>query len=38
MGAEGFEFKDVSDIYDEIAEVAPIFGGINYNRIDEEGI
>ncbi len=30
MGAEGFEFNDASEIYDEIAEVAPIFGGINY--------
>jgi len=38
MNAGGFEFKDPSEIYDEIAEIAPIFGGINYRRIDEEGI
>jgi len=38
MGAEGFKFKDASEIYNEIAEIAPIFGGINYSRIDEEGI
>ncbi len=38
LGAEGFKFKDASEIYDEIAEIAPIFGGINYGRIDEEGI
>ena len=38
MGAEGFKYQDASEIYDEIAEVAPIFGGINYKRIKEEGI
>ena len=38
MGAEGFEYMDASEIYDEIAQVAPIFSGINYSRIDEEGI
>ena len=38
MGAKGFEFNDASGIYDEIAEVAPIFGGINYNRINDVGI
>ncbi len=38
MNADGFEFNDPSEIYDEIAEIAPIFGGINYKRIDEEGI
>src|SRR5664280_40580 len=38
MGAEGFEFNDANEIYNEIAEVAPIFGGINYNRINQEGI
>jgi formate dehydrogenase (NADP+) alpha subunit len=38
IGAEGFDFKDASGIYDEIAETAPIFAGINYSRIEEEGI
>jgi formate dehydrogenase (NADP+) alpha subunit len=38
MGSKGFVFNDASEIYDEISEIAPIFGGINYNRIDEEGI
>ena len=38
MGAEGFEFKDASSIVDELAAVAPIFGGITYDRIEEEGI
>ncbi len=35
---EGFGFVDASAIYDEIAEIAPIFRGINYRRIEEEGI
>ena len=38
FGAEGFEYSDASEIYKEIAEIAPIFGGINYQRIDKEGI
>ncbi len=38
FGAEGFEYSDASEIYKEIAEIAPIFSGINYRRIDKEGI
>jgi formate dehydrogenase (NADP+) alpha subunit len=38
FGAEGFEYSDPSEIYKEIAEIAPIFSGINYRRIDSEGI
>jgi len=38
LGAEGFEFNNACGVYNEIAEVAPIFGGINYKRIEEEGI
>jgi formate dehydrogenase major subunit len=38
LGGNGFDFKDASAVYDEISDVAPIFAGINYNRIDEEGI
>ncbi len=38
LGAEGFDFKDASSVYDEIADVSPIFAGINYSRIDELGI
>lgn len=34
----GFEFKDSSEILDEITSVAPIFGGISYQRIDVEGL
>ncbi len=38
MGADGFDFKDASEVMDEIASIAPIFGGISYDRIEEEGI
>ncbi|MBZ2165179.1 formate dehydrogenase subunit alpha [Methanobacterium spitsbergense] len=38
FGAEGFEYNNASEIYKEIAEIAPIFSGINYQRIDKEGI
>ncbi len=38
MGAEGFDFKNASEVMDEIAIVAPMFGGINYDRIEEEGL
>lgn len=38
LGAKGFDFKDACSVYDEIANVSPIFAGINYSRIEEEGI
>ncbi len=38
MGAKGFDFKDASEVMDEIASVAPMFGGINYDRIEKEGL
>ncbi|ADZ10728.1 formate dehydrogenase, alpha subunit [Methanobacterium lacus] len=38
MGAKGFDFKDASDVYDEVAKVSPTFAGINYGRIEDEGI
>jgi formate dehydrogenase major subunit len=38
LGGRGFDFNDASEVYDEISEIAPIFAGINYNRIEEEGI
>ncbi|MFO7939951.1 MAG: formate dehydrogenase subunit alpha [Bacteroidales bacterium] len=31
-------FTNASDIFDEMAKTAPIFGGINYQRIEEHGI
>lgn len=38
MGAEGFEFKSASEVMDELASVAPMFGGISFDRIEEEGL
>ena len=37
MGYE-MKYKSASDIFDEIAEVTPIYGGISYERIEEEGL
>lgn len=38
MGVKGFDFKDASEVLDELAAVAPMFGGISYDRIEEEGL
>jgi len=38
MGVDGFYFKDASDVMDELAMVAPMFGGISYGRIEEKGL
>ncbi|HML06327.1 MAG TPA: formate dehydrogenase subunit alpha, partial [Methanobacterium sp.] len=38
MGTEGFDFKNASEVMDEIADVAPMFAGIRYDRIEEEGL
>ncbi len=38
MGAKGFDFENPSQIMDEIAELTPSYGGINYGRLDEGGI
>ncbi len=38
MGASGFEFDHPSQILDEIANVTPSYGGINYSRLEEDGL
>lgn len=38
MGAEGWEYPDAEAVMDEIAEVTPIYGGISFERIEEEGL
>ncbi|UCF08280.1 MAG: formate dehydrogenase subunit alpha [Thermoplasmata archaeon] len=38
MKAEGFEFSSASQIMDEIASVSPIYGGIDFSRIDDVGL
>jgi formate dehydrogenase alpha subunit len=34
LGASGFDFKSPSEIMDEMASLAPIYAGINYQKID----
>jgi formate dehydrogenase alpha subunit len=38
MGAKGFDFKQPSQIMDEIAELTPSYGGISYERLTTGGI
>jgi formate dehydrogenase alpha subunit len=38
MGAKGFDFNHPSQIMDEIADVTPSYGGINYSRLEEGGL
>lgn len=38
MGFPMPNYKSASEIFDEIAKVTPIMAGINYDRIDHEGI
>ena len=37
MGGQGFDFKSPKDVTDEIASVSPIYGGVSYERLDNEG-
>jgi formate dehydrogenase alpha subunit len=38
MGSTGFDFKDPSQIMEEISSVSPIYGGINFDRIEDTGL
>ncbi len=38
MEAKGFNFKDVSEIMDEIASLTPSYGGISFSRIEDGGL
>ncbi len=38
MGEKGFDYNDVSDIFDEINELTPSYAGITYERIENEGL
>ena len=35
MGAKGFDFKDASQVMEEIASLTPSYGGITYKRLEE---
>ena len=38
LGAKGFDFSDSEEIMREIAALTPSYGGISYDRIDNEGL
>ena len=38
LGGAGFNYNTAEDIMNEINEVTPIYGGIKYDRIDDEGL
>ncbi|HEX78548.1 MAG TPA: formate dehydrogenase subunit alpha [Dehalococcoidia bacterium] len=38
MGARGFDFKNPSQIMDEIARLTPSYGGISYQRLENGGL
>jgi formate dehydrogenase alpha subunit len=37
MRASGFDFDSPAAVMDEIARVTPIYGGVSYERLEEEG-
>ena len=38
MGGKGFEFSSPKEIFDELAGVTPIYGGIRFERIETGGL
>ncbi|MBA7611999.1 Formate dehydrogenase H [subsurface metagenome] len=38
MGSKGFDFKNASQIMDEIASLTPSYGGIGYGRLEKGGL
>jgi predicted molibdopterin-dependent oxidoreductase YjgC len=38
MGGKGFEYKQPSQIMDEIASLTPSYGGISYERLETESL
>ncbi len=38
MDGKGFEFSHPSEIMDEIANLSPIYGGIGYSRLENDGL
>ena len=37
MGAKGFDFASPAEVMDEIASLTPIYGGVNYARLEDLG-
>ncbi|GAB4306894.1 MAG: formate dehydrogenase subunit alpha [Methanobacteriaceae archaeon] len=38
MGGDGFDFKNAEEIFAEISQLTPIYHGINYPSLEEQGI
>lgn len=38
MGAGGFDFSSAQEVAEEMADLSPVFGGIRYSRLEEEGL
>lgn len=38
LGASGWDYAGPAEIMDEIAGVTPIYGGVNYERLDDDGL
>ena len=38
LNVAGFDYQDSSQIADEIAEIAPIYAGITYHRLEQEAV
>ena len=38
MGGKGFDFHHSSEVMEEIARLTPSYGGINYRRLEREGL
>ena len=38
MGGDGFDFKNAEEIFAEISKLTPIYHGINYPSLEEQGI
>jgi formate dehydrogenase alpha subunit len=37
LGAGGFDFSSPGEVMDEIAQLTPIYGGVSYARLEEQG-
>jgi formate dehydrogenase alpha subunit len=37
MGAAGFDFASPAEVMEEIAQLTPIYGGVSYERLEQEG-
>ena len=38
LGADGFDFRSASEVFDEIALTTPSYRGMDFKRIDKEGL